>query len=124
MDANGNATWKTANSKDILLEKHPAGKIPPPEVLLPDTDVDPTCFDPIIFERITGESIKEAAMKTNGAAGPSGVDAYGWRRLCTSFKSASVELCNALAAVARRLCLTSVDPNGLSAYVACRLIPF
>ena len=75
VDANGNATWKTA--KDILLEKHPAGKIPPPEVLLPDTDVDPTCFDPIIFERITGESIKEAAMKTNGAAGPSGVDAYG-----------------------------------------------
>ena len=39
VDANGNATWKTA--KDILLEKHPAGKIPPPEVLLPDTDVDP-----------------------------------------------------------------------------------
>ena len=62
-------------------------------------------------------------MRTNGAAGPSGVDAYEWRRLCSSFKGASVDLCNALAGMAKRLCTSTVDPDGVSAYVACRLIP-
>ena len=62
-------------------------------------------------------------MRTNGAAGPSGVDAFGWRRFCSSFKSASTDLCNALASVARRLCTTSVDTDSVTAYVACRLIP-
>ena len=97
--------------------------MPVPESLPCEQQADETCFDPIIFERITGESIKQAAMRTNGAAGPSGVDAYGWRRLCSSFKGASVDLCNALAGMAKRLCTSAVDPDGVSAYVACRLIP-
>ena len=50
------------------------------------------------------------------------MDAYGWRRLCTSFQRASDDLCNGLASVARRLCTTYVDPDGISALVACRLI--
>ena len=54
---------------------------------------------------------------------PSGVDAYAWRRFCSSFKSASADLCNALAGVARRLCTARVDPEGLSGFVACRLVP-
>ena len=58
----------------------------------------------------------------DGAAGPSGLDAAAWKRLCTSFKSASTELCDTLAAVARRLSTCFVDPSGLSAFVACRLI--
>ena len=32
-------------------------------------------------------------------------------------------MCCSLAAVRRRLCTTLVDPDGLSAFVACRLIP-
>lgn len=40
-----------------------------------------------------------------------------------SFKSASIDLCNALAGVARRLCTSSVQPESVSAFVACRLIP-
>ncbi|CAB4045801.1 Hypothetical predicted protein, partial [Paramuricea clavata] len=90
VDSNGNAIWKT--TREILLEKHPEGKTPIPETLLSDTEFDQTCFDPIIFERLTGESIKQAAMRTNGAAGPSGVDAFGWRRFCSSSKSASTDL--------------------------------
>jgi hypothetical protein len=121
VDSNGNAIWKT--TREILLEKHHEGKTPLPETLLSDTEFEQTCFDPIIFERLTGESIKQAAMRTNGAAGPSGVDAFGWRRFCSSFKSASTDLCNALASVARRLCTTSVDSDSVTAYVACRLIP-
>ena len=121
VDNNGNAIWKT--TRDVLLEKHPEGKTSTPETLLSENEFDQTHFDPIIFERLTGESIKQAAMRTNGTADPSGVDAFGWRRFCSSFKSASSDLCNALAAVAKRLCTTSVDPDSLTAYIACRLIP-
>ena len=64
----------------------------------------------------------KVALKTNGAAGFSGLDAYPWRRLCSSFKS-SKELCSALAAFGRRLCIDSIHPDHLSAFVACRLIP-
>ena len=51
------------------------------------------------------------------------VDAYAWRGLCSSFGSASVALCNSLAAVAHRLCVQDVDSAKLMAFVACRLIP-
>ena len=57
----------------------------------------------------------------DGAAGPSGLDAAAWKRLCTSFKAASADLCEALASIARRLCSSCVDPCGLSAFVACHL---
>ena len=58
----------------------------------------------------------------DGAAGPSGLDAASWKRLCTSFKGASTDLCESIAATARRLCTCYIDPSGLSAFVACRLI--
>jgi hypothetical protein len=118
---NGDIEWKT--TREVLLEKHPHARPPVAETLLTATDIDELCHDPIIFERITGEAIKIAANNTQGAAGPSGVDAYAWRRFCSSFKSASVDLCNALAGVARRLCTSPVNSEGLSAFVACRLIP-
>ena len=35
----------------------------------------------------------------------------------------SNDLCSALAAFARRICTTYLDPSGLMAYTACRLIP-
>ena len=51
------------------------------------------------------------------------VDVYAWRQLCFSFDSASVTLCNDLAAVAHCLCVDDVDSAELMAFVACRLIP-
>ena len=45
---------------------------------------------------ITGEAIRQAALHTYGAAGPSGVDAYAWHCFCSSFQGASTDLCNAL----------------------------
>ena len=72
--------------------------------------------------RIDASSIRSAALHTKGAAGPSGIDAPCWRRLCSSFKSASHDLCHSMALLARRLCVTFVDPKGLSALLACRLI--
>ena len=60
----------------------------------------------------------------DGAAGPSGLDATSWKRLCTSFKGTSADLCDSLAATstARRICTRYVDPSGPTAFVACRLI--
>ncbi len=67
-------------------------------------------------------SIRTAALRTDGAAGPSCIDARGWRRICTSFHTASHDLCHALALLAKRLCTDHVDPQGLAPLVACRLI--
>ena len=77
---------------------------------------------PTIFDSITGESIRMAALHTHGAVGPSGLDAFSWRRLCTAFGQKSNDLCSALAAVARRISTSFIDPSTLLAYTSCRLI--
>jgi len=58
-------------------------------------------YHPVIFEALDGSVIIAAALCTNGSAGSSGVDAYGWRHLCTTLKSASTELCCSIAILAR-----------------------
>ena len=105
---------------EILTEKHTLGKPASADSLLPGS---PTPVNPILFEKLNAEAIRKAAIKTNGAAGLSGLDAYAWRRLCSSFKSSSNALCSALASVGKRLCTTHINPDHLSAFVACRLIP-
>ena len=107
---------------DILQDKHPQGKTPTPECLLNPTPQSPA-IHPILYDNLNGDAILQAALRTQGAAGPAGLDAYAWRRMCTSFKSASRDLCQALAAVGRRICTTHVHPDGLEAFVASRLIP-
>jgi len=120
-NSSGQAIFRSA--KDVLLEKHPSGLPPKPSVLL-NPPMQAPCYDPVLFECLTGEVIKRAALHTHGAAGPSGVDAYCWRRMCTSYKEASAGLCSALASVARYLCTTLLeDPTVLMPFIACRLIP-
>ena len=114
----GNAECRSV--RDVLVDKHPASVPPSSSSLLQD---EPEDVNPIIYDNLTADSILNAAMKTHGAAGLSGLDAYSWRRMCSSFKSASHDLCKALAAVARRICSVSIHPEDLSAFVACRLIP-
>ena len=63
------------------------------------------------------------ALHSAGFSGPSGIDALAWRRMCSSFKEASFNLCDAIAAVARRLCTSRSYPGALSALLACRLVP-
>ena len=105
---------------EMLLKKHPPGQPVNPSVLIGEGE--PPLVHSVLFDRIDGDAIKKAALNTKGAAGPSGLDAHCWRRLCTSFRSASHELCNSLALFARRLCTSFVDPNALSPFLACRLI--
>ena len=67
--------------------------------------------------------IKSTVQHCKGSAGPSGVDARAWRRMCSSFKETSTSLCDAIAGVAKRICTQPVSSSGLSALLACRLVP-
>ena len=107
--------------RDILHKKHPPSRPVYPSAILPEEEA-PSLTHPILFESITGQLVRTTAIRTEGAAGPSGLDAADWRRMCSSFHDASRDLCNAVAAVGRRLCTTFVDPVGLKALTSCRLI--
>ncbi len=117
VDSNGTTV------KDVLREKHPPAAEVSLDALVDEDYVSSATFHPVLFEKITASVIRNAALRTEGSAGPSGIDASGWRRLCTSFHGASNSLCNSLASMTRRLCTDYVDPSSLSAFVACRLIP-
>ena len=107
--------------RETLLDKHPHGRPLDPGAVVPPVS---SAFNPhpVFFERITGSLIRSIALHVDGAAGPSNLDAHGWRRICTSYHGASADLCNALAGLARRICTDYVDPAGLTAFMACRLI--
>ena len=107
-------------TRDVFRGKHPIGKPACPEALLSDV---PETVNPIIYSNIDAECILDAALHIQGAAGLSGFDAYAWRRLGSSFKSASHDLCHALAAMGQRICTSTIHPDDLSAFVVCRLIP-
>ena len=106
---------------DELLRKHPKGQ-PACSAALKSLDGCGESFHPVVFEVLDGALIRNAALRTRGAAGPSGLDAFGWRRLCTSFQQASDDLCCSLALVACKLCTSCVDLDGIIALVACHLI--
>ena len=76
----------------------------------------------IVFEKIDGNTIHETALKTDGAAGPSGLDTAVWKRLSSSFSSFFIDLCDAMATVARLIGSSFVDPSRLAAFTACHLI--
>ena len=105
--------------RDILKDKHP--HLEPPNALLSMTANHD--FHPFLFDSITPEAIRKSALMTEGSAGPSGMDALCWRRLCTAFEEKSNDLCSAIAAFAKRICTSYVDPLSLVAYTSCRLVP-
>ena len=75
-----------------------------------------------MIQCLTGDVIKRAAIQTHGAAGSSGVDAYAWRRMCTSFGDASASLCDSLSSVVRCPYTVTIDSAILMPFIACRLI--
>ena len=108
--------------RDILRDKHPDGKPANIDVIVnTDEQSDPETH-PVIFDSIDALAIRQAALRVQGAAGPSGTDAQAWRRFVTSFGRSSDDLCSAIACVARKIATTYVDPNGLKPYLTCRLI--
>ena len=113
-----NPSWSVL---DEFKKKHSVGRPASSAVLLLPPAQD-SAFHPVIFDVLDGAAICSAALQTRGAAGPSGLDALGWRRLCTYFQGACNDLCDDLASVARRLCTSYVDPAGIAALMAGRLI--
>ena len=112
----------TKETQNMLKQKHPSGKQAHAQTLLTDT---PEKINPIKFHTIDGEQVRKAAIKTRGGAGPSGLDADGWRRILTSkqFGKCSNDLCNTFAEVIKKICTTDNISSSLEAFLACRLIP-
>ena len=104
-----------------IKQNHPHGKDVHSEVLLPDI---PEEIHPIKFHSIDAESVKKAILKTKGTAGPSGLDADGWKRILTSnqFGNSSNDLCKTFTEVIKKLCTTEDLSSSLETFLACRLI--
>ena len=79
-DGNQGVLLLTEEIMNLLRQKHPEVQVA--------THVAPL-FDPIkaipdrIFFTINEEMVREAALRTKGSGGPSGVDAVGIRRMVT-----------------------------------------
>ena len=110
---------KTRTVLDILHEKHPKSQ-PCNPTLIEQYPSNALPYHPQIFERINAACIRKSAMKTNGSHGPSGLDSQEWRRLLTSFKDSSSDLCKTIAKLAIRISTERLP--FLKAYNACRLI--
>ena len=106
--------------RDVLHKKFPPRR-PLVEAAL-QVDEPEQHTHPIIFESITGPLIHTTALHTSGSAGPSGMDVQWWRQMCTLFHDTSQHLCEAIAAVARHLCTSLVDPKALRGFACSRLI--
>ena len=120
-DGNHGVLSLTEEIMNQLRQKHPEAQ---------EATLGALLFGPIeeipdtIFRKINGEMVREAALRTKGSCGPSGIDAVGVRRVvtCKSFKTSSVKLCDALALLTRKLCTQYVDPVSIEGLMACRLI--
>ena len=92
-------------------------------ILLPKDGVEKA--HDVIFKKIDATAIYNAAKRTNGSAGPSGMDSDGRQRLLCSkvYGTAGTDLCESVALLTRKLCTEYVDPDPLSAFISCRLVP-
>ena len=105
--------------KEILKTKHPVGQPASADSILHGT---PPEIHPVVFDSIDARLIRSTALKTTGAAGPSGLDVYSWRRMCAAYKATSSSLCQALANVTKCLCTDYVDPDAVSCLFSCSLL--
>ena len=112
----------TGQTLNQLQLKHPEGKEASRETSLTDT---PEIIHPIKFESIDLEKMQEAAVKTRGGSGLSGMEADGWKRILTSKKlgKSSIDLCKALSEVIKKICSIENQSASMKAFLACWLIP-
>ena len=107
---------------NLLYQKHPDANKASSNILLPD---QPAQIHSIRYEVINAEATKQAALKSKGGSGPSGMDSEGWRRILTTrqFGQHSTDLCTSLAQMAKSLCATLHTPKSIEPLLASRLIP-
>ena len=111
--------------KAILLEKHPEGQPINREALETNDTFVSQSVQEVIFEPIDGDMVAKAAMKTEGSGGPTLIDSDCWKQILCSknFKQQQADLCNSIAELTKKLCVTSADPTDLRELLASRLIP-
>ena len=111
-------------TKEVLNElklKHPtAAEIEDNSLLSGPVQNIPSCF----FDGIDEHAIFNAASRTKGAAGPSGMDAELYRKtLCSkSFGNKPKSLREEIALFTRNLATQTYHPQLMESYVSCRLI--
>ena len=75
LDLNALADPKSSSTvRDVFLAKHPVAREVDTDAVI-TTPEEPPSVHPVMFEKITGKEIKSGAFCTQGAAGPSGIDA-------------------------------------------------
>ena len=75
---------------DSLCKKDPSGE--PAQFDAAFQSLNRPCSHPVIFKSIDADLIRSVALQTEGAASPFGIEARGWKRMCTSFKSRLCQL--------------------------------
>ncbi|XP_066936770.1 uncharacterized protein [Clytia hemisphaerica] len=112
----------TDETLNLLFQKHPEPQEAHVDALLPGIH---ELIHSVRYEDITPDLIRRSAMRTNGGAGPSGLDGDGWRRIITSnsFGTASTDLCTSIANLAKMVCTEIHSPTSLEPLMASRLIP-
>ena len=112
----------TPEALERLKEKHPEeADIADESLLYGPIDYIP----PGVFELIDEKMIFDAATKTKGSAGPSGMDAELYRRILCSknFKAEGKVLREEIAVFTRNVLKIAYHPSLLEGYTSCRLIP-
>ena len=74
-----------ATVRETLLKKHPPKQPLKQSALFISPNTQTVEPHPVLFDKIDGQLIRSIALKSDGAAGPSGLDAAAWKRLCSSF---------------------------------------
>ena len=108
--------------KEILQQKHPKSREVDPNIIVPQNNIVP---EPVIYEEITSDLVQKTARHMRGSGGPTLADADLWKHfLCSKvFGKSSNDLCQAIADLAKILCVEEVHPDCLVEYVACRMVP-
>ena len=111
--------------KAKLLEKHPEGQPLNREALEHDETFVPETVQEVIFEPIDGDMVAKAALRTEGSGGPTLIDSDCWKQILCSknFKQQQADLCDSIAKLTKKLCVTSAEPDCLTELLASRLIP-
>ena len=108
--------------RDILQKKHPKAELPDPDALL--TITKPPVQN-VIFESLTADLIRTSSKQLNGSGGPTLIDSDMWKHIlcCKSYGNDSLNLAEAIAGLAKRLCCEHVHPACLQELLSSRLIP-
>ena len=97
---------------DILREKHPPPSLRDPSNVI-QTENPKITYHSSIFESTNTDKSKQAALKTHGSHGRSGLDANKWRRLFTSFDASSADLFKTVAKIGYKIATETLPPKDL-----------